>query len=85
SDDADSVTIISSIAAPERDSTGAREALRAVAEIRLDRQRRIFALFISGYSYDEIAEELSISARTVARQIGRARRTVRASSFATHA
>jgi RNA polymerase sigma factor (sigma-70 family) len=54
----------------------AREALRELA--RLDeRPRRIFALHVAGYSYEEIAQLTGDTVRTVDRQMGRARQRVR--------
>jgi RNA polymerase sigma factor (sigma-70 family) len=54
----------------------AREALRELA--RLDeRPRRILALHVAGYSYDEIGELTGDTVRTVDRQMRRARQRVR--------
>jgi RNA polymerase sigma factor (sigma-70 family) len=54
----------------------AREALRELAQLP-PRQRRLFALHVAGYSYEEIAQLTGDSLRTVDRQLRRARQRVR--------
>jgi RNA polymerase sigma factor (sigma-70 family) len=54
----------------------AREALRDLAQLR-KRPRRILALHVAGYSYDEIGELTGDTVRTVDRQMRRARDGVR--------
>jgi RNA polymerase sigma factor (sigma-70 family) len=54
----------------------AREALRELAQLPA-RQRRLFALHVAGYSYEEIAQLTGDSLRTVDRQLRRARQRVR--------
>jgi RNA polymerase sigma factor (sigma-70 family) len=52
------------------------DALEHVAALD-ERERRIFALHVAGYSYDEIADQTGDSLRTVERLMGRARKAVR--------
>jgi RNA polymerase sigma factor (sigma-70 family) len=54
----------------------ARDALRELAQLP-PRQRRLFALHVAGYSYQEIAQLTGDSLRTVDRQLRRARQRVR--------
>lgn len=55
----------------------AREALHVVAKLR-PRQRRLFALKVAGFSYDETSAITGDSFRTVDRQLRRAQAHVRA-------
>jgi RNA polymerase sigma factor (sigma-70 family) len=54
----------------------AREALEQIGRLP-ERQRRIFGLHVAGLSYDEIGAETGDSWLTVARQISRARLSLR--------
>jgi RNA polymerase sigma factor (sigma-70 family) len=55
----------------------ALDALAALAGVP-DRKRTFLTLKVAGYSYDEIAEQLGTTWRTVNRQLVQARRDVRA-------
>jgi RNA polymerase sigma factor (sigma-70 family) len=59
----------------------ALEALAALAELP-ERKRTFLTLKVAGYTYDEIAEQLGTTCRTVDRQLARARAAVRATRAA---
>jgi hypothetical protein len=49
----------------------AREAMRARREARRGRQKTYFDLFVSGFSYLEIAEKAQVSVATIRREVAR--------------
>ena len=51
---------------------------RRIAEVLSGQEREIFLMSVSGFSYDEIASRLQISAKSVDNAIQRARRKLRA-------
>jgi RNA polymerase sporulation-specific sigma factor len=51
---------------------------RRIAEVLSRQEREIFLMSVSGFSYDEIAARLQISAKSVDNAIQRARRKLRA-------